>query len=85
MLRRLKTAIARLRGKTTDENAQTDYDISYQPEDDVLRQKLQEYRNRVTDFLEPIKTNWKFIEDTLLWKNHFPACICFFLISGIFW
>eukprot|EP00794_Sanderia_malayensis_P003481 gene3481-3979_t len=85
MFSRLKNVIKRIRGRKNNEDSQVEYDVSYQPEDDAFRQKLLEYRDKVTDFLEPVKNNWLFVEETLLWKNHFLSCVCFFVISGIFW
>ena len=44
-----------------------------------------EKKNVIRDFLKPLSTNWQFVEDVLLWKNPLPACVCFLLISGLFW
>ena len=84
MFARLRGLISRLKGKE-EAPKEPEYDVSIHPEDDALQAELQEKKQKVTEWLEPVKTYWTSIEDIMLWKNPLPACICFFVITGVFW
>lgn len=85
MFARIKGLFTKLKQKVNEDKTDKEYDVGVPPTDDVLQAELQDKRSKVAEHLEPVKANWDFIESILLWKNALPACICFFLISGVFW
>eukprot|EP00112_Aurelia_sp_Birch-Aquarium-sp1_P014391 Seg3103.6 transcript_id=Seg3103.6/GoldUCD/mRNA.D3Y31 product="hypothetical protein" protein_id=Seg3103.6/GoldUCD/D3Y31 len=85
MFARIKGLFTKLKQKVDEDKTDKEYDVGVPPTDDVLQAELQDKRSKVAEHLEPVKANWDFIESILLWKNALPACICFFLISGVFW
>ena len=85
MLSRFKAIFGRYKKGVKREKDETEHELDVPAVQESLTGEVQEKRIRVAEFLEPIQTNWDFIEKTLLWKNALPACICFFFISGVFW
>ena len=85
MLSRLKGLFSHIKGKVKEVDDEKEPSKGVPPEDEVASAEVQNRRSKVAEFLEPVNKNWEFIEEVLLWKNAMPACVCFFLISGVFW
>ncbi|XP_065053108.1 reticulophagy regulator 2-like isoform X2 [Rhopilema esculentum] len=85
MLSRLKGFFRNIKGKVKEVDDEKEPSKGVPPEDEIASAEVQNRRSKVAEFLEPVNKNWEFIEEVLLWKNAMPACVCFFLISGVFW
>ena len=85
MFARFKNFISNTKKNAKKEESESAFEVGVAPQNDSIREDLQEKRDKVAEFLQPVDENWEFIQLTLLWKNSLPACICFFAISGIFW
>lgn len=85
MFARFKALANRFKTGEKKEQKEGEYGVGVPPENEAIREDVEERRTKVAEYLEPINENWTFIERTLLWKNALPACICFFVISGVFW